>query len=299
MSASVSPPTAASAGAPSAPRPHPNGAPQNGAGFVATSSVPTSASASRSTTPGSHPVPADNNLAITGRPTNGLNSNSTSTPTVRHSKSPPAQIVSDIPGKGPSPNSTAQPSHAHTKINAIEVSGASHSPALPSTPGTPSHVLPNRSGTQPQGWQRQTTSSTPIQGSVINSARGTGNPSPASRISVGFPSPKSEALQTNQKFLDDCDRLKFGIQQSLPEAVRRAVRDNWEACLLGSPFHQAFVVSSALPLTIYRFPLISHTNILLSSMPAFIMPPQPPSNVVCMTLARPSSPAPRQRLSTR
>lgn len=258
MSASVSPPTAAPAGAPSAPRPNPTGELQNGAGFGATPSMPTSASASPSTTPGPHPVPADHSLAITGRPANGLNTSLTSTPIVRHSKSPPAQIVSDIPGTGPSANSIAQPSHAHNKSNAITISGASHSPALPSTPANPNHVLPNRSGTDPQGWQRQTTSSTPIQASVINSARSTGNSSPAPRISVGFPSPKSEAMQTNQKFLDDCDRLKFGIQQALPEAVRRSVRDNWEACLLGSPFHQAFVVSSALSLILLhilpRFP---------------------------------------------
>jgi hypothetical protein len=45
------------------------------------------------------------------------------------------------------------------------------------------------------------------------------------------------------KFHDDCTRMTFSIQQSVPEAVRRMVRDNWEKCLLGSDFHQAFIVS--------------------------------------------------------
>lgn len=232
MSASASSPTAAAAGGPSVPRPNPSGQSQNGAGLGATTSTSTSASASPLTSPGPHPLSANHSLALNyHRPTNGLDASLTSTPTV--TKSPPGQIVSDIPATGPSTNS----SHFHNKINNNNnnrVSGAPHSPALPSTPGTPNHVLPGRSGPNPQGWTHSTprgqvTSATPV---------GT-----ASRISAGFPSPKSEAMQTNQKFLDDCDRLKFSIQQSMPEAVRRSVRDNWEACLLGSPFHQAFVVS--------------------------------------------------------
>jgi len=60
---------------------------------------------------------------------------------------------------------------------------------------------------------------------------------------VGFPSPTQDYATANPKFLDDCTRMNFAIQQSLPEAVRRIVRDHWEKCLLGSEFHQAFVVS--------------------------------------------------------
>jgi hypothetical protein len=63
--------------------------------------------------------------------------------------------------------------------------------------------------------------------------------------SVGFPSPSQDYATINPKFVDDCTRMNFAIQQSIPEAVRRIVRDHWEKCLLGSEFHQAFVVSPA------------------------------------------------------
>lgn len=47
----------------------------------------------------------------------------------------------------------------------------------------------------------------------------------------------------NPKFEEDLERLTYAVKQSVPEAVRRVVRDNWEKCLLGSPFQQAFIVS--------------------------------------------------------
>ena len=58
----------------------------------------------------------------------------------------------------------------------------------------------------------------------------------------GFSSPTRDHERDNVKFFDDCTRISFALQQSVPEAVRRTVRDNWEKCLLGSDFHQAFVV---------------------------------------------------------
>lgn len=281
MSASVSSPTAAAAGAAPAPSPNPSGQSQNGARHGATPS--TSTSASPSTTPGPQPLSATHGNGLIGRPINGLTTSLTSTPNI--TKLPSAQIVSDIPAIGPSIN----PSHVHNKINTNRIPGASHSPALPSTPGTPNHVLPSRSGPNPQRW----THATPQSQMISSSPAGT-----ASRISAGFPSPKSEAMQINPKFLDDCNKLKFSIQQSLPEAVRRSVRDNWEACLLGSPFHQAFIVSLSLPLHTTLILLVS-VNVLLSLTPVFIMLPQLPFDVVCTTLAKPSFPAPKQQSSSR
>lgn len=73
-------------------------------------------------------------------------------------------------------------------------------------------------------------------------------PAPGAIRSVSFPSPGRELIHADQKFLDDKTRITFGIHQAIPEAVRRSVRDNWEKCLLGSDFHQAFVVSPVLPL---------------------------------------------------
>ncbi|KAJ4390915.1 hypothetical protein N0V93_004514 [Gnomoniopsis smithogilvyi] len=202
-SASDQRPIAAPPAVSSAPGPMPNL--QSGAGITSSSTV------------------AAHGLALTGNPTNGSNSSS-STPKVADYKSPPAHIVSDIPAAptssaapsasaSPSVNNfSIRPSQVHPRKNVPE---PSHPPALPSTPGISTPALPKGGSTH-------------------------------HRMSLGFPSPKSEAMQTNQKFLDDCDRLKFGIQQALPEAVRRSVRDNWETCLLGSAFHQAFVLNASI-----------------------------------------------------
>ncbi|KAK3938797.1 hypothetical protein QBC46DRAFT_264623 [Diplogelasinospora grovesii] len=65
-------------------------------------------------------------------------------------------------------------------------------------------------------------------------------------INNGFASPTQEHAAVNPKFSDDCARLTFAIQQSLPESVRRIVRDFWEKTLMGSEFHQAFVLNAAI-----------------------------------------------------
>ncbi|RYP62321.1 hypothetical protein DL769_007340 [Monosporascus sp. CRB-8-3] len=62
----------------------------------------------------------------------------------------------------------------------------------------------------------------------------------------GFPSPNQEYLKDNPKFIDDKARLTFAIQQSIPEAVRRVIRDNWEKAILGSEFHHAFLLNAVI-----------------------------------------------------
>lgn len=58
-----------------------------------------------------------------------------------------------------------------------------------------------------------------------------------------FASPTRDHVRENPKFNEDVSRLTHATQQSLPEAVRRVTRDHWEKTLLGTEFHQAFVVS--------------------------------------------------------
>ncbi|KAI1208711.1 uncharacterized protein F4807DRAFT_429069 [Annulohypoxylon truncatum] len=64
--------------------------------------------------------------------------------------------------------------------------------------------------------------------------------------SQGFPSPKREHHLENPKFLDDLSRLTHAMQQSVSSAVRRAIRDNWQKCLLGSEFHHAFLLNAVI-----------------------------------------------------
>ncbi|KAI0889859.1 uncharacterized protein GGS22DRAFT_149314 [Annulohypoxylon maeteangense] len=64
--------------------------------------------------------------------------------------------------------------------------------------------------------------------------------------SQGFPSPKREHHLENPKFVEDQSRLTHAMQQSVSSAVRRAVRDNWQKCLLGSEFHHAFLLNAVI-----------------------------------------------------
>lgn len=110
----------------------------------------------------------------------------------------------------------------------------------------------------------------------------TGAPAPLPASTSGFPSPNREKIHQLPKFKDDRTRITFGIQQALPEAVRRSVRDNWEKCLVGSDFHQAFVVRSRFPpppclLFLKGTKLINPPLPFPSSTPRSTMPPQPPS----------------------
>jgi hypothetical protein len=94
----------------------------------------------------------------------------------------------------------------------------------------------------PQAHQRASLSK-PIIMDPPASRKPAGQTPQQQRGAMGFPSPTQDHATINPKFVDDCTRMNFAIQQSLPEAVRRIVRDHWEKCLLGSEFHQAFVVS--------------------------------------------------------
>ncbi|KAK3400212.1 hypothetical protein B0T20DRAFT_391743 [Sordaria brevicollis] len=73
-------------------------------------------------------------------------------------------------------------------------------------------------------------------------------PAPAAPAvpSSGFPSPVTTHAHLNKKFIDDCTRLTYAIQQSTPDAVRRVFRDNWEKCMLGTEFHQAFILNASI-----------------------------------------------------
>lgn len=83
-----------------------------------------------------------------------------------------------------------------------------------------------------------------------------------------FPSPVKDYAKENPQWTDDINRLTSAVRECLPEAVRRVVRDNWEKCLLGSEFHQAFIVSASFvfPLIFaYPFWVTLHSVILATS----------------------------------
>lgn len=196
--------------------------------------------------------------------TNGLN----------HRESSPGRIVSDITDARP-PTTTVS-GLAHEKSSSPSINGLSmrtlnsningstlrtpyspdlHSPvaAIP-PPSPPKHGITTdrwtdrHPHTQPYTQPRSpvtgpASSSTPVKVPIIDAAPGIGTPCPAPAPSSGFPSPGKENMSQNSKFKDDRTRITYSIRQALPDAARRSVRDNWEKCLLGSDFHQAFIVS--------------------------------------------------------
>lgn len=184
---------------------------------------------------------------------------------------PPAKIVSDIPGVSQSvtisPRLTPakMSSLAMTDVSMRSVNGSDEkSPRYPRSPTVQSPAsahapLPGSASASKNRWtgnhhhQRSipqstavahTLSSTPTKVPIVDAAPDTGSPAPALTAASGFPSPGREGANQNLKFKDDRTRITYSIRQALPEAARRSVRDNWEKCLIGSDFHQAFIVSS-------------------------------------------------------
>lgn len=157
-----------------------------------------------------------------------------------HSHSPAAQIVSDIPSHPRLPPGHAAASKlAKTAGRKTSPAGSrggftlggsnrsthSHSPA-PIAPGT--KMPPSRlgSGSAPAtALQQQPTSSD---------------------VGPSFPSPGREQGKQDLQFADECARITSAIRQAQPEAVRFSIRDDWEKTLLGSAFHQAFVLNASV-----------------------------------------------------
>jgi hypothetical protein len=122
-----------------------------------------------------------------------------------------------------------------------------HSNEYPYAPSQPAQGSYQRQPLQPvhqQSYQPQSSRPLIVEPPRKRSSLGLAVAMPqANPASSGFPSPTKDYPSTFPKFSDDLSRNSLAIKQSVPEAVRQAVRDNWEKCLLGSEFHQAFVVS--------------------------------------------------------
>ncbi|KAK7951504.1 uncharacterized protein PG986_007232 [Apiospora aurea] len=118
------------------------------------------------------------------------------------------------------------------------------------TPGPPSASLPPRTSplaAQPPPAQYDRRTSMPQGGKVpIVEPPGVGLRRAASQTPNAFQSPGRDHGRENPKFNDDLSRLTHAVQQSVPEAVRRVTRDNWEKILLGTGFHQAFIMNAII-----------------------------------------------------
>ncbi|KAK1723130.1 hypothetical protein CaCOL14_003114 [Colletotrichum acutatum] len=110
---------------------------------------------------------------------------------------------------------------------------ASHSPAFP--PSSQAAAAP-----------RQTPVPVPVAGAAANGVKPSVVPIVTSDVQQGTQSASAEhasKVDRNQRFHDDYARLSAAIQDSDPDAVRRAIRDNHAKCLLGSHYHIAFLMN--------------------------------------------------------
>ncbi|KAH8894128.1 hypothetical protein GQ53DRAFT_89744 [Thozetella sp. PMI_491] len=138
-------------------------------------------------------------------------------------------------GRGSTPGSGHQPSHARYP-GGLQ---APPPPPPPPPPPAPAQQFPYQ---KPPPYLGQSPSK-PI---IMDPPSVRNRPPPTNGPAAGFASPTRDYARESTKFVDDCTRLNFAVQQSVPEAVRRILRDNWEKCLLGSDFHQAFISTLSL-----------------------------------------------------
>ncbi|ERT01407.1 hypothetical protein HMPREF1624_02653 [Sporothrix schenckii ATCC 58251] len=66
------------------------------------------------------------------------------------------------------------------------------------------------------------------------------------RGGIPHPSPGHDYARENPKIQEDYMRLTFAIEQSVSAAVRCAIRQNWQKCLMGTSFHQGFMLNALL-----------------------------------------------------
>jgi hypothetical protein len=64
----------------------------------------------------------------------------------------------------------------------------------------------------------------------------------AGALQSGFQSPIPQYGGETAHFHEDVRRINYEMHMTAPGVVRRVVRDNWQKTLLGSDFHQAFIV---------------------------------------------------------
>ncbi|OTA64652.1 hypothetical protein K449DRAFT_273050 [Hypoxylon sp. EC38] len=182
--------------------------------------------------------------SINGLKGNGVNGSGPTSPAVeRPGATAPAQPATSSPApSAPMPMMTT-PASAPTAVTLPPIAAA---PLKPIVMYTPSISQPSQPTQPNQHLQTRTPTSASTKIPIVDPpgalSRQRNSPH-SSSSSKGFPSPKKEHHLENPKFVDDLSRLTHAMQQSVPAAVRRVIRDNWEKCLLGSEFHHAFLVS--------------------------------------------------------
>lgn len=240
--------------------------------------------------------PQPTETASNGVNINGVDDKGATSPaTVTATATPVPELVSQISRTPPQPTSAEPPSAQPTSTGTLPSTGAPLSTQplpstgpLPSTQPPPSTQLPSSmplpstrpvlahphinstvpvgqpihsEATHPPDQHRRGPPSTPVSSSGISpqlsqSSQHRKQIRDVNGVPKRFPSPEFDHSPHITGFNRDLSLLADAIQRSCPEAVRQAVRDKWQKCMMGSEFHNAFLVStlSYMVLSALSFP---------------------------------------------
>ncbi|TDZ40146.1 hypothetical protein CTRI78_v010360 [Colletotrichum trifolii] len=160
--------------------------------------------------------------------------------------SPPAVPPTQMP-------TVAQPSYTGSPVTPPVPSAAPEStPSLPQPPleNSPPSAQPAMRETAvpvvPVVGNEQGADAEPIRNGSSNPQGPFPPKSPASAITIASSpadtAPTAAAVSTNY----DVETMSAILRDAKPDIVRQAIRENYQKCLLGSPYHQAFIINLEL-----------------------------------------------------
>lgn len=230
--------------------------------------------------------PQPTETASNGVNINGVDDKGATSPaTVTATATPVPELVSQISRTPPQPTSAEPPSAQPTSTGTLPSTGAPLSTQplpstgpLPSTQPPPSTQLPSSmplpstrpvlahphinstvpvgqpihsEATHPPDQHRRGPPSTPVSSSGISpqlsqSSQHRKQIRDVNGVPKRFPSPEFDHSPHITGFNRDLSLLADAIQRSCPEAVRQAVRDKWQKCMMGSEFHNAFLMNAII-----------------------------------------------------
>ncbi|RYO80427.1 hypothetical protein DL766_007797 [Monosporascus sp. MC13-8B] len=247
------------ANTPSPTSPSPPIAPPATSTTAATTAGASATTAGASTTDHTVPspqLPSDNTLStINDRVANGVNGlNGINGINDAGSNNPAAAPLAAATNGNETPTATGSsapvsrtPSLTQLHTEKTQLMRPSPSSTMPAhVPATPPPGGQQHQFQRPQMQRRSSASSSHGKVPIVEPPGTYSRQSSQYNSPKGFPSPNQEYLKGNPKFIDDNARLTYAIQQSIPEAVRRAIRNNWEKAILGSEFHHAFLLNAVI-----------------------------------------------------
>ncbi|KAI0018351.1 hypothetical protein F4780DRAFT_528112 [Xylariomycetidae sp. FL0641] len=172
------------------------------------------------------------------------------------------------PAGSPPPGNSNSPqpeglvtTYAHTATNAtagtnginpqetpaapVASSSASTPPASDPAP-PPAPVAPMGTASPPMSRTVSLPNATSLRQDVPHPALRVATANDTSKVPRSFPSPRSEKYKEPPNFDADVQELESLLSRVSPAAARHCVRNRWDTTLLGSEFHQSFILNAVV-----------------------------------------------------